>query len=227
MKGNNDICKYLTKSIESSFVSLVTNVEFNSNYWIITLNNKDKVYFKNLILTCPFPQLKNLSLKFLNKKILNLAPKMTPNITVMVAYKNCKKIPVSSIKFNDKIIAWAAHENAKNRFISNQSLWTIQCTEKFSKKNIDIFKKNKKKYQTLILKKFETLTGYPIKKVVFQNIHGWKYAYSKTKTKVSSVWLKKSQLGICADWFTGSKGENSWLSAMELFDTIKKSRHLL
>ena len=47
------------------------------------------------------------------------------------------------LKFNDEIIAWAAHENTKNRFQTNESLWTIQCTEIFSKKIINIFKKEK------------------------------------------------------------------------------------
>ena len=50
--------------------------------------------------------------------------KMEPNITTMVAFKNQKHIPISSIKFNDETLAWAAHENSKNRFKSSISLWT-------------------------------------------------------------------------------------------------------
>ena len=70
---------------------------------------------------------------------------MTPNITVMVVYRNYSQVPISSIKFNDSVIAWASQENTKNRFKSQQSLWTIQCTEKFSKKNINFIKKKKEK----------------------------------------------------------------------------------
>ena len=217
-KGNNDICKHLIKHIKSNYLSCVTNIKFNSNCWTITINNKDKVYFKNLILTCPFPQLKKLSNRYLNKKILNINPQMLPNITMLAAYKNYQQIPISSIRFNDPIIAWASQENTKNRFKSNQSLWTIQCTEKFSKKTINLFKKNKKKYEQLILKKFEELTGYQTKKIVYQNIHGWKYAYKGTKTKNSSksFWIKRYNLGICADWFSGNKAEHAWLSANSL-----------
>ena len=222
-KGNNDFCKHLINKIQSNYLSEVTNIEFNSKFWVITLNNKDKVYFKNIVLTCPFPQLSKLSSKYLDKKILNLKLKMIPNITVMVAYKNYKQIPVSSIKFNDQTIAWASHENSKNRFRSNQSLWTIQCTERFSKKIINLFKKEKKKYQGLILKKFEELTGYQIKNIAFQNIHGWKYAYNKINTGVQSVWYGKKKLGVCADWFMGSKAEDSWLSANSLYKEIKKN----
>ena len=47
--------------------------------------------------------------------------KMEPNITTM-AFKNQKHIPISSIKFNDETLAWAAHENSKNRFKSSISL---------------------------------------------------------------------------------------------------------
>jgi renalase len=87
-KGNNDICKYLIKNIKANFNSTVTNIEFNSNYWTITINNKDQVFFKYLILTCPFPQLKLLASKFIKKKIPNLKVNMTPNITAMVVYEN-------------------------------------------------------------------------------------------------------------------------------------------
>ena len=39
-KGNNDICKYLTKNLKVNYNSTITNIKFNSNYWTITLNNK-------------------------------------------------------------------------------------------------------------------------------------------------------------------------------------------
>ena len=224
IKGNNDVCKYLIKNIKSNYLSSVTNIKFNSNYWTITINNKDKVYFKNLILTCPFPQSKKLASKYLEKKISNLKVNMSPNITVMVSYANYNKLPISSFKFNDEIIAWAAHENTKSRFKTNQSLWTIQCTEKFSKKTINLFKKNKKKYEQLILKKFEVLAGYQAKNVIFQNIHGWKFAYKEAETKsLESLWLNKYQLGVCGDWMIGNKAEHAWISAKNLSSQIKKN----
>jgi len=223
IKGNNDICRHLIKNIKFNFLSTVTNIEFNSNYWTITLNNKNKVFFKNIILTCPLPQLIKLSSKYLTKKILNFKSKIVPNITIMVSYKNYKKIPVSSIVFNDKIIAWASCENTKNRFESNETLWTIQCTEYFSKSIINLFKKDEKKYQKLILKKFEQLSGYEFKRVIFHSIHGWRYAYNKINAKVDSVWLKNKKLGVCADWFCGPKAEDSWLSAHSLYKQIKKN----
>jgi len=223
VKSNSYICKYLIKNIKVNYLSEVTNIMFNSNYWMVTLNNKDTVLFKNLILTCPFPQLKKLGSKYLNRKIMNFNPLMVPNITVMAAYKSYKKIPVSSIKFNDEIVSWACSENSKNRFKSNQSLWTIQCTEKFSQKFINLLKENKKKYQSIILKKFQKLTGYQVKKIIFQNIHGWKYAYSKKNSKIDSLLLKKINLGVCADWLNGPKAEDSWLSANSLYKRIKKN----
>ncbi|MDC0450074.1 NAD(P)-binding protein [Pelagibacteraceae bacterium] len=221
-KGNNDMCKYLTKKIKVNYNSTVTNIKFNSKYWIITLNNKEKVFFKYLVLTCPFPQLKILASKYLKKNILNLKVSMLPNITVMAAYNRYKKLPIGSIKFNDEIIAWAAHENTKNRFKTNQSLWTIQCTEVFSKKIINLYKKDKNKYQSVILKKFENLLGYQTKRIVFKSIHGWKYSYNKTKTPFKSLWNNKEKLGVCGDWLIGPKAEDSWLSARNLFHKIKK-----
>ena len=158
-KGNNDICRHLIKNIKVNYNSNVTDINFNSKYWTIKLNNQDRVFFKYLILTCPYPQLKTLASKYIKKETANLKVNMMPNITVMAVYKNYQKLDVSSIKFTDKIVAWAAQENSKNRFKSKQILWTIQCTEFFSRKIISLFKKNKNKYQSLILNKFQELTG--------------------------------------------------------------------
>ena len=221
--GNNDVCKYLIKNIKVNYNSTVTNIKFNSNYWTITLNNKDQVFFKRLILTCPFPQLKKLASKYLSKKIANLKVNMEPNITVMVAYKNYKKLPISSIKFNDEMICWVAQENTKDRFKSNKILWTLQCTESFSKKIINVLKKNKNKQQSIIIKKFENLLGFERKKIVSKSIHGWKYASSKSNTGLEALWSNKDKLGICADWFTGPYAEDAWLSATQLFYRIKKA----
>ncbi len=221
-KGNNDICKYLIRNIRVNYNSTITKIEFNFKYWTITLNNNKKVFFKNLILTCPFPQLKKLASKYLKKNISNLKINMSPNISVMVVYNHYNMLPISSVKLNDEIIAWVAHENSKKRFKTNQSLWTIQCTETFSKKIINLFKKNKDKYQSIIIKKFENLLGYQAKKVVFKNIHGWKYSHSKTKTPFESFWNNRNHLGICGDWFVGPKAEDGWKSARNLFHKIKK-----
>jgi len=222
-KGNSDFCKYFIKNVKSNYLANVTNIKFNSNYWTITLNNKDKIFFKNLVLTCPFPQLKKLMTKSLRKKISKFQVKMVPNITMMAAYKKNGNIQVSSIKFNDKIIAWASHENSKNRFKSIKSLWTLQCSVKFSKENINLLKKNKKKYQLVILKRFEKLTGFKANNVIFQSIHGWKYAYNKKNSNRNCLWLNKYNLGVCADWFNGPKAEDAWNSAKSLYSEIKKN----
>ena len=51
---------------------------------------------------------------------------MEPNITTMLAFSNQKTVPVSSIKFNDDILTWAAYENSKNRF--NSVKFTLDIT---------------------------------------------------------------------------------------------------
>ena len=223
-KGNNDICKYLIKKIKANYLSEVTKIEFRANFWVVTLNDKKEVYFKKIILTCPFPQFKKLSYMYLDKKILNLDPKMIPNITVMVAYKNYKQIPVSTIKFDDQIIGWAANENTKKRFKSKLSFWTLQASEKYSKSIINLYKNNKKKYELEILKNFENLIGFKSNKVVTANIHGWKYAYSsQPSANLKSLWISDLNLGVCGDWLLGSKAEDAWFSANSLYKEIKKN----
>ena len=223
VKGNNAIPKYLIKNIKANFQSLVTNIKFNDNYWEITINNKDKINFKNLILTCPYPQLINLCSKYLPKKFINSKIDMAPNITVMLSYKSKSKLGINSIKFNDDKLAWAANENSKERFKSNETLWTLQYTEKYSKKIIELFKNNKNYYLKEIIKEFENLIGFKVKDLIFKNIHGWRYAYNLQSKNLNQYWIGKYNLGICADWMTGPKAENAWLNANTLFKQIKKN----
>ena len=219
-KANNDLVKYNLKGIKQSFASPITKIRFNKNYWEVTLNNGSKHHFKSLIITCPFPQLKKLAKKYLDKKILKLKVQMQPNITVMLALKNQKSIPISSIKFNDDVLAWAANENSKKRFKSNVNLWTLQGTLKWSKKTINKYKTDKSIMNQLIIR-FIKLTGFEKNKIIFKKIHGWKYSYNYEKTPYLSIWNKKINLGVCGDWLSGPKVENAWLSAYDLAKKIK------
>ena len=219
-KANNAICKYYLKGIKLSFASQIKKIEYKKYFWEIFLSDNSKHQFKGLILTCPFPQLKKLAKKYLDKKVSKLKIKMQPNVTVMVAFKNQKELPISSIKFDDDILAWAANENSKKRFKSNLNLWTLQASLKWSKKTINKYKNDKKIINQLITR-FTQLTGLEKSKIVHKKIHGWKYSYNYEKTPLLSSWNKKYQLGACADWFDGPKVENAWLSANDLAKRIK------
>ena len=219
-KANNDLVKYNLKNIKQSFASPIEKINFKKYFWEITLKNKSKHQFKSLIITCPFPQLKKLARNYLDKKILKLKVEMQPNITVMLALKNQKTLPISSIKFNDDILAWAANENSKKRFKSNINLWTLQATLRWSKKTINKYKTDKSIINQLITR-FIKLTGIEKNKIIFKKIHGWKYSYNYKKTPYLSIWNKKINLGVCGDWFNGPKVENAWLSANDLAKKIK------
>ncbi|MDC2986831.1 NAD(P)-binding protein [Candidatus Pelagibacter bacterium] len=219
-RANNDLVKYNLKNIKQSFASPIKKINFKKYFWEITMQNKSKHQFKSLIITCPFPQLKKLAKQYLDKKILKLKVQMQPNITVMIAFKNQKNLPISSIKFNDDILAWAANENSKKRFKSNINLWTIQASLNWSKKTINKYKTDKSIMNQLI-SRFIKLTGFKKNKMIFKKIHGWKYSYNYEKTPYLSIWDKKINLGVCGDWFNGPKVENAWLSANDLARKIK------
>ena len=220
MKGNNFISKYYTKKIKISFQSTVKTIFNNKYFWEIRLDNGKIIQAKSIIFTCPFPQLKKIAGKYLEKKILNLKINMEPNITTMLVFKNQKTVPISSIKFNDDILTWAAYENSKNRFYSSNSLWTLQSSNGWARKNINNYKKNNRAENTLI-SKFLNFTGYKKNKIIFKKTHGWKYSYNLNGSPLKSYWNKKLKLGLCADWFIGPKVENAWLSANDLAKKIK------
>ena len=219
-KGNNALIKYQLKGIKQFFISQIIKIEYKKKIWIITLNDKSSYQFKGLILTCPFPQLKKIAKNYLDRKISSLKVQMQPNITVMVAFKNQKILPISSIKFDDETLAWAANENSKKRFKSNLNLWTLQASLEWSKKTINKYKNNNSIMNQLI-SRFIKLTGFKKNKVIHKKIHGWKYSYNYKKTPFLSNWNKKYQLGICGDWFNGPKVENAWISANDLAKKIK------
>ena len=220
MKGNNFISKFYTKKIKKSFQSSVKSIFNNKYFWEIKLDNGEYIQAKSIILTCPFPQSKKIAGKYLEKKISNLKINMEPNITTMLAFKNQKNVSVSSLKFNDDILTWAAHENSKSRFNSSNSLWTLQSSVVWAKKNINHYKKSNKAENTLI-SKFLNFTGYKKNKIIFKKTHGWKYSYNLNGSPLKSYWNKKLRLGLCADWFIGPKVENAWSSANDLAKKIK------
>jgi renalase len=220
VKANNALSKYYLKGVKISFASKITKIKYKKKIWQIILDDNSKHQFKALILTCPFPQLKQLAKKYLKKKILNLKVQMQPNITGMIALKNQKELPLSSIKFDDDILVWAANENSKKRFKSNLNLWTLQASLKWSKKTINKYKNDKTILNQLIAR-FVQLTGFEKSKIVHKKIHGWKYSYNYHKTPLLSSWNKKYQLGVCGDWFGGPKVENAWLSSNDLAKKIR------
>ena len=67
-KGNNDICKYLIKNIKVNTKGMVTNIEFNGEKAAISLNNKDQVFFKYLILEKIILLVKSSSIKVYKKR---------------------------------------------------------------------------------------------------------------------------------------------------------------
>jgi renalase len=219
-KANNALSKYFLKGVKTFFSSQITKIEHKKYFWEISFKDNSKRHFKSLILTCPFPQLKKLAGKYLEKKVSNLKIKMQPNITAMIAFKNIKDLSISSIKFDDDILAWAANENSKKRFKSNLNLWTLQASVKWSKKTINKYK-NDKTIMNKLISRFTKLTGFKKNKIIHKKIHGWKYSYNYQKTSLLSNWNKKYQLGICGDWFGGPKVENAWLSANDLAKKIK------
>ena len=100
-KGNSDIQKYLVKNISTNYKSSIDKIIYKKDHWVILVNNKF-YRCRNLILTCPYPQMLTLARKYLKKNLLKEKIVMQPNITAMIAIKKDYNIPVSSIRFKNK-----------------------------------------------------------------------------------------------------------------------------
>ena len=220
-KGNNDISKYLIKNIKCNFQSELKKIKFINNKWKLEFENYQTKYYDKLILTCPFPQLKKLSKKFIKNSFIKQKIKMDANITVMIEIKKTNK-NVSSYLFNDKILGWAAKENSKKRFKSNNDLWTLQSTNFWANQKINKNKENNKKNSDTLIRQFFKLTEIKKTKILFLLNHGWKYSSNSKPLKIKSYWDNKLNLGVCADWFVGPRVEAGWISAKDLFRKINK-----
>ncbi len=220
-KGNNSISKYLLKNINCTFNSDLIKISNKNKVWELDFSDGTKRFYKSLILTCPFPQLKKLSKKYINHSFIKQKVKMNANITIMLVTKKTRP-NVSSYFFADAILGWAAYENSKKRFKSEYDLWTLQSTHKWANKVINNNKINKLSNARILIDKFFKLTGFEKSKIFHIQNHGWKYAFNSKPLKVKSYWNKSLRFGVCADWFVGSRLESGWLSAKDLSLKIKK-----
>ena len=218
-KGNNDICKFLLKKVKCYYQSEVKKIYYKNKLWFLLFTDGKIKTYKGVILTCPFPQLKKLSEKFINNTFIKKNLKMDANITVMIAIKKNEQSP-SSFVFDDPVLGWAGNENTKKRFKSEYDLWTLQSTFKWANRNINKNKKNLKKNSKILIDKFFKLTKIKRTKVIYSINHGWKYSSNSKPFKIRSYWDPKKKLGVCADWFVGPRLESGWISANDLFKKI-------
>ena len=218
-KGNNDISKYLLKNVRCYFQSELKKINFQNRKWNLTFNDGEMKHYENLILTCPFPQLKKLSKKYIKNSFIREKIKMDANITILIEIKKTN-LGYSSFLFNDRILGWAGYENSKKRFKSKSDLWTLQSTFNWANKKINQNKVLKKTNAKILIDKFFKLTGIKRTKILFSLNHGWKYSSNSKPLKLKSYWNSRLNLGVCADWFNGPRLESGWISANDLYKKI-------
>ena len=218
-KGNNDISKYLLKNVRCYFQSELKKINFQNRKWNLIFNDGEIKNYENLILTCPFPQLKKLSKKYIKNSFIKEKIKMDANITILIEIKKTN-LGYSSFLFNDRILGWAGYENSKKRFKSKSDLWTLQSTFNWANKKINQNKVLKKTNAKILIDKFFKLTGIKRTKVLFSLNHGWKYSSNSKPLKLKSYWNSRLNLGVCADWFNGPRLESGWISANDLYKKI-------
>lgn len=218
-KGNNDISKYLLKNVKCYFQSELKKINFQNRKWNLVFNDGEMKNYENLILTCPFPQLKKLSKKYIKNSFIREKIKMDANITILIEIKKTN-LGYSSFLFNDRILGWAGYENSKKRFKSKSDLWTLQSTFNWANKKINQNKVLKKTNAKILIDKFFKLTGIKQTKILFSLNHGWKYSSNSKPLKLKSYWNSRLNLGVCADWFNGPRLESGWISANDLYKKI-------
>ena len=186
-KGNNDISKYLLKNVTCYFQSELKKINFQNRKWNLIFNDGEIRNYDNLILTCPFPQLKKLSKNYIKNSFIKEKVKMDANITILIEIKKTN-LGCSSFLFNDRILGWAGYENSKRRFKSKSDLWTLQSTFNWANKKINQNKVLKKTNTKILIDKFFKLTGIKQTKILFFFFFYWKYSSNSKQLILKSYW---------------------------------------
>ena len=220
--GNNDLVKCLIKSKKQLYESKVNQLIFKGKFWKIILSNNKQLETKKVIITIPEEQCRNLLEGIYEIKNNN---KTSSNITLMIATKKNKNKDFAGRKYNNKIISWIANESSKNRQINNNSLtlYTIQSTDVFAKKNCLDYYNQKQVIKNEMLDKSLDILELNKSEVQHCDIHSWRLAYKKNDFIHDVIWDQNKGLGVCGDWISGPKLENSWYNAKKLADIYNNS----
>ena len=221
--GNNEFVKKILKSKNQIYKTKVEKLIFKNNHWQVILNGNKSIDTKKVIVTIPEEQCCDLlkdvyDIHYKNQTISNL--------TLMVAIKNNKNtFSGKKIKDKEDVISWIANENSKNRDLNNSSLslYTVQSTEKFAEKNCSKYYSNKEIIMKEMLSRFLNILHIENAEVKYCSIHSWRLAYKKNNFSNKVIWDQKKGLGICGDWISGPKLENSWENSKKFSDIYNNS----
>ena len=221
--GNNEFVKKILKSKNQIYKTKVEKLIFKNNHWQVILNGNKSIDTKKVIVTIPEEQCCDLlkdvyDIHYKNQTISNL--------TLMVAIKNNKNtFSGKKIKDKEDVISWIANENSKNRDLNNSSLslYTVQSTEKFAEKNCSKYYTNKEIIMKEMLNRFLNILHLENPEVKYCSIHSWRLAYKKNNFSNKVIWDQKKGLGICGDWISGPKLENSWENSKKFSDIYNNS----
>lgn len=216
--GNNLLVKNLFKNKNIFLNKELKSIEKKSDYLHLTFNDGTEEDYKTVIITAPFQQAYNLTKEYTEHYFSKFNYSMQPNLTLMVAFNKSLNLNLSAISFeDDDVLGFAANENTKKIDLINKNLelWTIQSSLKYALKNIQEYRINKKNLIDEMLKNFLTKLKLEIKKdnIYYTDIHGWLYAYNLNSDVPNCYWDNDLRLGICGDWFSGSKAQNAFLNA--------------
>ena len=117
--GNNDISKYLLKKIKCNYQSELKKIHYKNKLWHLSFADGKLRSFKSIILTCPFPQLKKLSKKFINSSFVKKSIKMR-NIkdkkrkhSPLLKVRDALEIQTGKMSIKEMVIKMSKHIDSK------------------------------------------------------------------------------------------------------------------
>ena len=212
------IGRHLSKDINIHNNTLITKLKNIKGAWY--LYNQDIKFgpFDWLFLTIPPEQAYNIlpaNISFINE-IKSI--KMKSCFTLMLGFKNKKKLSFDSAEVFDSKINWICVDSSKPGRNNPFSL-VIQSSNLWEDAN---FEKDRSKVAKEMILNTSAILNLNIDDYEYKKIHYWKYAIAEQNNNTKSFLDCSNQITACGDWCIKSRVEYAFLSALNAFNTTEK-----
>ena len=199
----------------------VERINRDKEFWSI-YTDVDVLRARNVVITIPAPQIPSLiGLDHPLSERLSIV-KMSPCITLMVAFRGAYRCDLHNISKNAGNLAWIANNSSKPGR-TRADCWVAQASPSWSEDRIDA---PTEEIEKSLLSMLGEEIGVQPEEAVYSEVHRWKYANVTDPLGESCLKDSTNSLFLGGDWCLGQKVEAAWKSGEAIANEIIKKNDL-